>query len=146
MSSLKKEQDSKVLELRQQLLDKEKSLRTAEKPNYLTSGLYRPLSALDRGSINIKSAKKHELIEAAISLNAKAKACKTLDLESETHLGYPIEDWITDLKTRIAVLNKVQTLQEVQALQAQLEPLLTPSQKREIGISDLSSKIQEVVK
>ena len=60
------------------------------------------------------------------------------------HLGFTVNAWIADFKTRKAVIDRSDNLREVTALETQLKTLLTPAQLREIGIGDLLSKIEKL--
>ena len=138
---MSKEQDAKVLELRTALLKRKEALLGSDKPVYSTSGLFRPDQYSQRNVINIKSSGKGELITATVSLNARMAAAKVLGIEVQSHLGYTTEQWITDFRTRIGVLDRNDNLAEVAKLEAVLEPLLTLKQKRQIGVDDLIDQV-----
>lgn len=140
-----KVQDKKVMEMRKALLAKRADLLNSENPVYKTSGLFRPYFGSPRGEINIKIANKHQLVNAYVALNNTSEAAKALNVDPGNHLGYPVEDWVADFKTRISVIDRNDNLAQVQALEEELSKLLTASQKREIGIADLTEKIAEVV-
>lgn len=137
--------DKKVMEMRQSLLEKRQALLNSENPVYKTSGTFRPNFTSPRGEINIKTANKTQLIDAYVALNARNQAANALNIEPGVHLGYPVADWVEDFKTRISVIDRNDNLAAVNKLTAELSTLLTPSQKREIGIADLQSKIAEAV-
>lgn len=142
---MSKTQDSTVLEMRKLLLEKREALLNSENPVYVTSGLFRPNFGSPRGEINIKIANKNQLLDAYVALNNRNDAAKALKIEPGVHLGYSIKQWVSDFKTRISVIDRDENLKEVNALERQLSTLLTPKQKREIGIADLQSKIAEAI-
>jgi len=134
---------SKVLELRKELLRKETELLNSENPEYKTSCMFRPSMYSQRGQINIKVASVGEILEAYKAIKLHKEAAKDLGLDTK-HLSYPVNDWVSDFKTRISVINREKTLAEVAKLKAELDPLMTTKEKRQVGIEDLTNKIQEL--
>jgi len=134
--------DAIVMEMRKSLMAKKSAVLGTDNPVYKTSGLFRPHATSQRNEVNIKSSNEGEIVGALMSLNSRDAARKELGLSSGSHLGFTLEEWKDDFKTRISVINRVKTLKEIESLEAELSKLLTPKQLREIGIEELASKIE----
>lgn len=138
-----KKADKEVMEMRDALLKKKAALLSSEKPVYVAGEYFRPSMANQRGEFQVNSALVGQLLEAVKSLHVHEESAKILDMPTY-HLGFTVEAWITDFKTRKAVLDRSVNLREVAALETELKTLLTPTQLREIGIGDLLSKIKKL--
>lgn len=136
-----KKLDTKVMEMRDKLLAKKAELAKADKPTYIAGEMFRPSTYTQRGEFRVLTASSAQLLEGLMSLLHRKQAAEMLEM-GPSHIGFPIEDWITDFKTRKNVLDKNQKETEVRTLEAKLRPLLTPVQLREIGIADLESEIE----
>jgi hypothetical protein len=143
----KKDQDKKIIKLRKQLLAKEALLGQSEKPTYLTSGLFRATSHSERGAVNIKHASESQVRQAAEAIVIKVGADTLLGLKPAIHLGYSLDSWTEDLKTRLTVLNHIDILASVKALREKVETeLLSTSQKRDIVLEDTLGEAEELIK
>lgn len=141
----KKDQDKLVLKLRTKLLQQEAELISAEKPVYITSGLFRANPHSDRGIIDIKSASQAQLIIATEAIIHKKAAFDILGIEPGKHIGSTLIEWIDDFKTRIGVLNKNIILAKVRATQQKIETqLLSATQKRGIALEDVAADVEEL--
>jgi len=142
----KKDQDAKVLKLRNKLLKQEAKLTAAEKPVYVTSGMFRPNQHSDRGMINVKSASESQLVTATEQIMHKKTAFDILGIPAQPHIGSSLEEWIEDFKTRLGVLNKNETLAKITKLKNTIETqLLSTSQKRDIVADDVAGKVDELI-
>jgi len=135
---------SKVLDLRKQLITKEEELLKAENPQYKTSCMFRPSEYSQRGAINVKLASEQEILEAYKELKNHEECAKDLGLNPK-HLGYSVSEWIEDFKTRIAVINRDKTLNKIEEIKKELEPLMTVKEKRQVGIENLEDKIGNIL-
>jgi len=143
----KKEQDKLVLKLRTSLLKQEAALEAAEKPVYVTSGLFRSNPMSDRNIINVKSATQEQLVLATESVIHKKAAFDVLGIDTGKHLGSTLDEWIEDFKTRIGVLNKNVTLAKVKATREKIDTqLLSATQKRGITLDSVVGEVAELTK
>jgi len=134
---------SSAMELRRQLLEKKAALLGTEKPQYKTSCMYRPFSDSHRYEVDIRTANKQEILNAAKSLMNHKAAAEELGMDS-SHLGFAVDEWMDDFKLRIAVIDRAETLKKIEELEKELRTVLTPKQLREIGIEDLTEKIGNI--
>jgi hypothetical protein len=141
----KKDQDKKILKLRKRLLAKEALLGQSEKPTYITGGMFRTSAHSDRGAINIKTAAVDQIRQAAQSVVIQTEADKLLGLDSTTHLGYSLDSWIQDFKTRLTVLAHITILADVKAIREKVDAeLLSTSQKRDIVLDETLAKADKL--
>ena len=80
-------------------------------------------------NLSIDRASKDELILRYVSIDKEHKACKELKLKKVSN-GYPIKDWIKDLKTRAKVLNTQKKLVKLNDLLYDLTANMSEEEKR----------------
>jgi hypothetical protein len=143
---MSKTEDKKIIALRKKLTKKLELLERADKPTYLTGGLFRPNHYSDRGNINIKLATEAEIRSAAQGIVTIKAADALLDLDNRDHLGFPLDSWIEDLKTRLAVIKRIDTLNSIKSLKQKVDSeLLTTSQKRTIKLDETLEKVADIL-
>jgi hypothetical protein len=138
--------DKAVLQLLTKVREKKEAIKTAQKkPQWLTSctldlaGGSR--SAQDR--LNIQTVRdKARLMEVGAFLLRREKdtkqAADLLELPYDgSYMGYPIVDWIADLKTRVGMLKVEEQKKELDALNKRVDKLVSPEQRREMELLEL---------
>ncbi len=138
-----KEADAKIMELRKDLLTKKQLLLASDKPVYIAGEYFRPEVTSAGGEFQIAMATQNQLLRGVKAMLFHSTACKTLGVDS-LHLGFNVDDWVKDFRTRNAVLERNATLEEVNEIEEELKELLSQAQKREIGIDALESKISGI--
>jgi len=139
----KNKADKTVMELREDLLKKKAALLASEKPVYIAGEYFRPDMHSNRGEFQVTIASVGQLLSGVKALRHHAESAKVLGM-SEDHMGFPVEDWIADFKTKKAVLDRADNLRKVAAIEASLKLLLSKAQLREIGISDLADAVADL--
>ena len=94
-------------------------------------------------SVNIQTASKEKIVEVMAFLIAKqeqqAKAHQMLELPEEPfeHQGYTLEQWNTDLKTRLFRIKLKQDKEALDQAEARLRSILSDDKKREVEFEDI---------
>ena len=140
---MSKKVDEKVMKLRQELLKKKAFLLGSDKPVYVAGEYFRNDISSTYGEFRVSIASENQLLMGIKSILLHESAADTLNM-SETHLGFSVDEWIQDFKTRKSVLDRVKNLSKVTQIEAKLKELLSQAQLREIGINDIANKISSL--
>jgi hypothetical protein len=119
--------------------------------NYsIKTNLTFPLS--NRGSINdtlnINTLNTVENFICIMSIlirerDVHKKACEELGVTSTFYWGgYVYEDWLHDVKNRLANLDLRKKRKELKELQEQLDELMSPEMKRERKLEEIQQKLE----
>jgi hypothetical protein len=148
----KKKIDKAVLQLLTKVREKKEAIKGAQKkPQWKTNC---SLSLIDsrytsvQDRLNIQTVRDTDrLIEVgAFLLRRHADmdhAATLLGIKYDSlYMGYSIEDWTTDLKTRVAMLKLEEQKKELEILNKRVDKLVTPEQRREMELLEL----QEILK
>lgn len=135
--------DELVLQLIAKVKDKKKEINDAQKPKWETSCTigYNPENVQDR--INIQTTTDlNKLVDLYGFLTMREEsskiAAKNLGLKISTkYMGYTFEDWKTDIQSRVNQININLKKKELEELEARLDKLVTPEQRREIELAEI---------
>lgn len=140
-------------ELAQELFNKvqirKAELENAEKLNWQTSGLFGFNADTANGRFQIQTMTDTRkitdiltfLLERARSYN-EATAILGLNLNF-SWLGYTLEEWTTDLKTRVTILQKETKRKELQAMETKLNNLISPELKAKLELAELEKALAD---
>ncbi len=140
---MSKEADKEVMKLRKELLKKKAVLLASEKPVYVAGEFFRPDEAYARGEFNVTIATESQLLSGVKAILLHKQSAEILSMSLD-YLGFSIETWIEDFKTRKSVLDRSLTLKNVTAIEKKLSVLLSKDQLREIGIESIADAIKAV--
>lgn len=105
-----------------------------------------PESSHDRKNIQVMRTPREAVDWYAFLLQKEdflQKAAVELGLDAElTWMAYPIEDWKADLRTRAAQLTIEQKQAEVKVLDARVNKLVSPDQRREMELAALQKILE----
>lgn len=130
--------DSKIIELKEGIAKKKKALagghvKVTTKTNCSLQ--------INGTRYNINTLKGQELQRVLIAVNVLFLSAKDLEIQDEyKHDGYILQDWLSDLKSRVKVEQYKKKVKEMGALEKQLDSLLSDDKLTEltlVGISDL---------
>jgi hypothetical protein len=136
--------DEKVQLLFAKLQAKKAEVANAEKPQYLTGGQFR-YSEVGSGSVDIVTARKEEkLVEILAFLKDRSKAYAQAAEElgvvaTFTWLGFTVEEWTTDLKTRVSILQLSKRKAELLELESRLNAIVSPELRRQMETDALEA-------
>lgn len=131
------------MKLRAKLLERKQALLGTDNPVYNTNCMYRPNQGSERYQIDLRTAGENAILGAYKSLLNHEQACKDLDIELK-HLGFEVQEWRDDMKTRVGVIHRDANLRRVAILETKLRSILTPKELREIGIADLEAEMENI--
>ncbi len=106
------------------------------------------IAPLGRGDapINIQTAKEDVIKTIVLGLLAHkdyaAKACEILGSSfNSEYSGFSYEDWISDCKKRIAVLNIREKKEKLNTLEKRLNDIVSPEQKRDMELAAIMKEV-----
>lgn len=125
--------DQIVAQMMEKLAAKKAEVELAIKPSYLTGGSFRYSEGSVSGAVDITTARdERKLVEIAAFLSERSNAYATAAIElgcevKFTWLGFTKEEWMTDLKTRVSVLQIAKRKAELQELEALVNKQVSPA-------------------
>lgn len=135
--------DEQVMQLLAQVSMRKKQIELLKvRPSWKTNCTFGKISTTE-GRVNIQTVRDlNILVEIYAFLNQTylqfSQAAKELGLEFDGKWqNYPISDWKDDLKTRVSQLTYEKRLKELEELNARIDKLVTPEQRREMELKDL---------
>lgn len=133
--------DKIILNLKKQVEEKKAAIKKSSKFTPITN-----CSIEFSGTrYNINVQQKDGLIALLVHLNALKNSAIELDLlDSYVISGYNIEDWITDLKARLAYVTRKEEENKLKAMEDKLHSLLSNEKKVELEISALEESISKM--
>jgi len=90
--------------------------------------------------MNLHVADVSALTLALVELNLFKMSADGLDLKL-TLGGYPVEDWIADVQSKLTILNRTKEEQRLKSLENQLTELLSAEKKVELILGELKEQI-----
>jgi hypothetical protein len=130
--------DEKILGLTKKITDKKASLKATERLVPTTNCSIE----LDGQRYNILTLAKEQIISLLVKLNSYKISAEQLGvLEDYIISGYSVENWITDLRTRLAVVDRKTELERLAKLERELKDLLSNEKKVELTIEELASQV-----
>ncbi len=144
-------QDELVLRLFNNVKERQKEIKSAEEPKWLTNGMLGRNAKVNTDRVMIFTCSEaEELVDLYAFISDKEKSI----LAAKTELGYdakpvhwhgkPIANWKADIKTRLNGLNLDAKKQQLAALQKRLDALITPEQRRELELAEIMKEMGEV--
>ena len=95
--------DTKIIELKKQIKEKRDKLDSTKKFSPVTNCSIE----VDGVRHNIQVLQKNQIITLMVKLNAYKISAEELELLDDYIIsGYKVEDWITDLKTRLELVSR----------------------------------------
>lgn len=146
MSDKKNNTDQMVLELLEKVEAKKKQIGAAERPQWITTCSFR-YDSNSNSAVNIQTIREvADLVEIHAFLSNKKqafeKSAKLLNVNvSCKHLGFSIEDWESDIKTRINGLQIKAKRDELAVLEERVNALVSHEQRRQIELKKLVEEI-----
>lgn len=134
--------DEKVQLLFEKLQAKKAEVANAMKPHYITGGQFRYSESIGN-SIDIVTVRdERKLVEILTFLKERSEkydsAAKELGVIAEfTWLGFSVDEWTTDLKTRVSVLQLAKRKAELKELEERVNAIVSPELRRKMEVDAL---------
>lgn len=150
MNNKNTDTDSVVLQLLEKVEEKKRQIGEAERPAWRTNCSF-GYSQDVNNRLNIQTIKELDVLLDIYGFlqekfNRYTAAVAALKLEKEAptfkHLGFSFEDWASDIRTRIDGLRIKNKKDELSKLEARVNALVSPEQRRKIELEKLAKEIE----
>lgn len=132
--------DKRILELKKQIEAKKEKLSKVTRFIPLTNCNL----TLDEVRMNINVLDKDQLAAILIKLNSYRLSAKDLEiLEGYFISGYHVQDWITDIKSRLDSQNRTEEEKTLKVMESKLVKMLSESKKVELEIDEIESLLKD---
>lgn len=129
--------DETILELKRKIVEKKKELKSSERFVPLTNCSIE----LDGVRSNIQVLSKEQLTLLLLKLATYKLAMKEMLLENFNISGFEVNDWIADIKARLAILNRKEEEQKLRQMEQKLHNLLSVDTKVELEIQQIMQEL-----
>jgi hypothetical protein len=143
--------DKKTLELIAQVKEKKSAIEKAEKPSYKTNRVFSYAEGNKSNTININvetDVRKLVCIASFLierSSNYELTAKKVFGIEKLppfTWDGFTLDDWLSDLKTRVTKVQIVTEKKKLEALESRLNKIISPEKRAELELEAIASELE----
>lgn len=145
--------DSKTLDLIKEVQKQKAEIAKAEKPNWKTNCSFPvPSSIFEEDTARTISlhveANIKKLLDIAAFLKNKKFSYEDIahDLEvdapSFTWAGYPLEDWLSDIKSRIAKIQIATKRKKLEVFENRLNSIISPELRAEMELEAIASELK----
>lgn len=135
----KNKNDKAILSLKEQIKKKKAALDAAKKFNPVTNCSLE-LNVGER--YNLHTLLPDAIVPLIVRVNALKLSAESLGLADQFKIsGYTMEDWMTDLNTKLTIANRKQEEIRLKSLEIKLHTLLSLDTKVELELEELASQI-----
>lgn len=127
--------DQRILDLKKQIEVKKEKLGKSLRFTPLTNCSIE----FEDNNYNIHASSKRHLIELLIKLNIFNNSAKELGYDEYEINGYKIEDWMTDVKSKLEILSRKDEEKKLKVMEDKLVQLLSDGKKVELEIDEIES-------
>ena len=131
--------DNKILDLRQKIEEKKKSLGKAVRFNPITNCSIELYGTRH----NLHTLGKNDLQLLLVHLNALEMSAGDLEIDTDSLSmnGYTLSAWIEDVKSKLDYLNHKAENDRLQKMEEQLARLLSQEKQTELAIEEIASSL-----
>lgn len=136
--------DERVKALFASLQAKKAEIANAERPQYITGGLFRYSESVGN-PIDIMTVRdERKLVEILAFLKDREKSYTEAAAELKvkagfTWLGFTTDEWAKDLRTRVSILQIANRRKELAELEARVNAVMTPELRRQMEMEALEA-------
>ena len=143
--------DKKTLELIAQVKTKKAAIAKAEKPSYKTNCSFSFVEGVRSGATNIHAETdiKKLICMAAFLTDRQGSyqtvAVKVLGVDKPPEFtwdGFTVEEWIGDIKQRLAKIQIVTEKKKLEALEERLNKIISPEKRAELELEAIASELE----
>lgn len=134
--------DEKVQLLFDKLQAKKAEIANAMKPQYITGGQFRYSESMSTPIDIITVRDERKLVEILTFLKERSEkyvsAAEELGIDANfTWLGFSVDEWTTDLKTRVSILQLAKRKTELKELEERVNAIVSPELRRKMEVEAL---------
>ena len=131
--------DQRILELKKQIASKKEELGKSTRFNPVTNCSLE----LEGVRVNLNAQSKTDLTMLLVKLNSYKLSVADLGLGRLDIGGYDITEWISDVKSKLDILNRKDEEQKLRVMESKLAKLLSEDKKVELEIDEIESLLKE---
>ena len=139
--------DEIVLELLNKVEEKKTQIGAAERPTWLTNCQFKYVPSVN-DTVNLQTVREEEvLVDIYAFLVRKAGDFQVAaqDLKQDKvkfkYLGFTLNEWLTDIQTRLSSLSIKKQREELAKLEERVNALVSPDQRRNIELAKLVKEL-----
>lgn len=132
--------DDKILLLKKQIEEKKQDLGANVRFNPITNCSI----DLDGNRYNLNALQKESHMYLLVKLNSLLLSVKDLKIDVNSFIisGYNITEWMTDIESKIKVLNRKEKELELRNAEAKLDKLLSDDKKVELELENIENMLK----
>jgi hypothetical protein len=131
--------DLKIIELKKQIAEKKDKLNNAKRFSPITNCSLE----LNEKRYNINVLTKEQLVLLMVKLNSYIISAKELGLFDDFIInGYHVEEWFTDIKTRLYILSQKEEERNLRIMESKLDKLLSDEKKTELELNEIEELLK----
>lgn len=141
-------QITKLFEVVKKQKEEVEKAEKSSKQSWFTNCSFKTMTG---SPVNIQVAQVDTVIKCMADLLIQSEsylgACKLLGVSKEfRHDGYSVEDWTSDFKKRIAVVELSLKKAKLKELESRLYGIVSPEQKREMELKLIMQDVEDITK
>jgi hypothetical protein len=132
-----KENDEKILELKNQIKTKKEELTKIDKFRPITNCIITSY-VMGFDKLNINTLNTNDLKLLAIRLKSYLNPNNGLKYTDVLLSGFKLSDWVEDIENKIENNNKISKMKELEVLENRLTEMLSNTKRTELEIEEIS--------
>lgn len=134
--------DKRILELRKQIQIKKDKVGKIGNFAPTTNQVLHLDGAVH--NINVLGTNKQELLRLYVKLNSYLMSAKDLGVEDEVeYSGFKLEDWISDVSSKLNNLTKKEETMKLVAMESKLEKMLSDEKQVELELDSITALLND---
>lgn len=126
--------DERVLQLKKIIDEKKSELKAVKRFTPLTNCIL----SLENQNYNLNVLQLDDLKLLLVKLNMYLISAANLDIELDIS-GYSVEDWMTDVKSKMEIFEHKKKESELKILEAKLDKMLSDEKKTELELDEIAA-------
>ena len=132
--------DERILQLRKQIKTKKEKIGKV--------GRFTPVTncslEIDGVRFNLNVLDREKLLQLLVKLNSYFMSSKTLGVQAEiSYSGYNLGDWISDVLSKLEILNKKDEEKSLSVMESKLDKLLSDDKQVELELDTISDLLKD---
>jgi len=140
--------DKKTLDLIKEVKRRKEEISKAERPNWKTNCSFSPTNGRQNDAINLHVTKDVQtLVSCAALLREQERAYNeaatdlSVDAPEFTWGGFPVSEWLDDIKTRINKTQIATKKSQLEKLETRLNAIISPELRRDMELEAIAAEL-----